>query len=381
MEKVGIVGYYQVKPETDIQMSRPEMIFYAARGALDYAGLKRDDLTTVISATNDYYDGKTISNCFTVEAGGAYLKDESKVEMDGAHAVNYGLMRCLSGHHKLALVWGASQPSTFYYSCIRVLENDPTFDRPINLLNDYTAAALGMRAYMNKFGVSIEDIAKVGVKNHKNAAKNPLAWNEAQLPDITVEDILNSEMLSDPVTKLMHALPCDGATALVLAPEKLAKKVIDDPVWITGVGLCQETYYLGDRDLSISVSMKKAAQKAYKLAGIDDPRKDIDVVELFEHSAYEELVLAEALGLCEKGKGSSLSSEINGEIPINPSGGNIGAFTPCATGITRIIEAVKQIQGEAKGYQVKDANRAIAHGQIGFCAQNNIVFILEGGKR
>jgi acetyl-CoA C-acetyltransferase len=362
-------------------MSRPEMIFYAARGALDYAGLKRDDLTTVISATNDYYDGKTISNCFTVEAGGAYMKDESKVEMDGAHAVYYGLMRCLSGHHKLALVWGVSQPSTFYYSSVRVLENDPTFDRPINLLNDYTAAALGMRAYMTKFNVSVEDIAHIAVKNHKNAAKNPLACNEAQLPNIEVMDVLNSEMLSDPVTKLMHATLCDGATALILAPEELALKITDDPVWITGAGLCQETYYLGDRDLSVSLSMEKAAHQAYKLAKIVDPKREINLVELFEHSAYEELILAEALGLCDKGKGASLSSEIDGEIPINPSGGAIGAFTPCATGINRIVEVAKQIRGEADGHQVQNVNRAIAHGQIGFCAQNNIVYVLEGGRK
>jgi len=278
-------------------------------------------------------------------------------------------------------VWGASQPSTFYYSSVRVLENDPTFDRPLNLLNDYTAAALGMRAYMNKFGVSIEDIAKVAVKNHKNAIKNPLACEESQLADIKIDNVLNSEILSDPVTKMMHAMPCDGATALILAPEKLASKITDNPVWITGVGLCQETYYLGDRDLSISVSMEKAAQQAYKRAGINDPKKEIDFLELFEHSAYEELVLTEALGLCEKGKGASLSSEIDGEIPINPSGGAIGAFTPCATGITRLVEAAKQIRGEADNHQVKVANRAIAHGQIGFCAQNNIVFILEGGKK
>ena len=98
MDKVAIVGFYQVKPELDLMMSPYEMLFEATRGALDHAGLKRDDLSTVIGCSNDYYDGKTISNCFKVEAGGAYMKDESKVEMDGAHAMMYGLMRILSRH-------------------------------------------------------------------------------------------------------------------------------------------------------------------------------------------------------------------------------------------------------------------------------------------
>ncbi|GAH60964.1 unnamed protein product, partial [marine sediment metagenome] len=106
MEKVGIVGYYQVQLESESNYGRYEVIFEAVRGALDNAGLKKKEITTVISCTNDYYDGRTISNAFPVEVGGAYLADESKVEMDGAHAVLYGLMRILSGNHKLAVIWG-----------------------------------------------------------------------------------------------------------------------------------------------------------------------------------------------------------------------------------------------------------------------------------
>ena len=86
MDKVGIVGYNQVKCYSDANYGRYEMIFEAVRGAIDQAGLKKKDISTVISATNDYYDGRTISNCFTVEVGGGYMTDESKVEMDGAYA-------------------------------------------------------------------------------------------------------------------------------------------------------------------------------------------------------------------------------------------------------------------------------------------------------
>ena len=379
MEKVGIVGYNQVKLYSDANYGRYEMIFEAVRGAMDKADLKKKDITTVISCTNDYYEGRTISNMLTVEVGGGYLADESKVEMDGAHAVLYGLMRILSGNHKLAVIWGGSMASCFPYHAARLYETDPTWERPTAYVNDITAAGFQMRAYMEKYGVSAQDIAKVAVKNRKNAAKNPLALAEAQNANLTVKDVLESDMYADPVTELMVAQPCDGVAALLLAPEKQALKITDKPVWITGVGYNQDTYYLGDRDLSGCKSLELAGKTAFDAAGIKDRTAEIDVAELFEAYAHEELIFSEALGLAEKGKGPNLNSEIGGDIPINPSGGAIGGNPPCATGLIRIIEAVKQLRGEANGYQVKDAKKAVASGQIGMAAQNSILYVLEGG--
>ena len=106
----------------------------------------------------------------------------------------------------------------------------------------------------------------------------------------------------------------------------------------------------------------------------------LDVAEIFEAHAHEELILKEALGFAEKGKGAFLNSEINGDLPINPSGGALGGNPPCGTGLIRIIEATKQITGESNGYQVEVVNKALATGQIGMCAQNNIVYVLEGGN-
>ncbi|MHA1293781.1 MAG: thiolase family protein [Promethearchaeota archaeon] len=375
MEKVGIVGFYQVKMYSDANYGRYEMIFEAVRGAINHAGLKKKDISTVISATNDYYDGRTISNCFTVEVGGAYMADESKVEMDGAHAMLYGLMRILSGNHTLAVIWGGSMPSCFPYHSARLYETDPTWERPTQLVNDITAGGFQMRAYMEKYGISAEEIAKVAVANHKNAAKNPLALEEAQLPNITVEDVLNSEIFSDPVTKLMWAQPCDCVAALLLAPESKALNITDKPVWITGVGWNQDTYYLGDRNLYECKSMELAAKMAYKAAGIQDPAKEIDIAEVHTMFAHEELILTEALGLARNGNGLTLTNK----NCINPSGGPLGGNPPCGTGLIRIIEAVKQLRGEAGDYQINNAKKAIATGQIGMCAQNNIVWILEKG--
>ncbi|MFW9827204.1 MAG: thiolase family protein [Candidatus Thorarchaeota archaeon] len=379
MQRVGIVGFKQVKLYSDANYGRYEMIFEAVRGALDNAGLKKNDITTVISCTNDYYDGRTISNAFAAEAGGAYLADESKVEMDGAHALLYGLMRILSGNHKLAVIWGGSMASCFPVHAAKLFETDPTWERPVAYINDITSAGFQMRAYLEKYDITKEDVAEVAVKNRKNAAKNPLALKEAQNPNLTVKDVLESEMYADPVTELMVAQPCDGVAALLLAPEKQALKITDNPVWITGVGYNQDTYYLGDRDLSKSLSMELAGKMAYSSAGIKDPQQEIDIAEVFESYAHEELIFKEALGFTEQGKGAKLNSNIDGDLPINPSGGALGGNPLCATGLIRIIEAVKQIRGEAKGYQVDDVKKALATGQIGMCAQNNIVYILEGG--
>ncbi|MFX0041585.1 MAG: thiolase family protein [Candidatus Hodarchaeota archaeon] len=380
MQKVGIVGYNQVKLYSDANYGRYEMIFKAVRGALDKVGLKKNDITTVISCTNDYYEGRTISNCYTVEVGGGYMVDESKVEMDGAHAVLYGLMRILSGNHKLALIWGGSMASCFPYHSARLYETDPTWERPLAYVNDITSAGFQMKAYMEKFGISAEDIAKIAVKNRKNAVKNPLALEEAQNPNITIKDVLESEIYADPVTELMVAQPCDGVAALLLAPEKQALKITDNPIWITGVGYSQDTYYLGERDLSTCKSMELAGKMAFKSAGINNPREEIDIAELFEAYAHEEIIFTEGLGFTEKGKGIDLDSNINGDLPINPSGGAIGGNPPCATGLIRIIEAAKQLKGEANGYQVNGAQKAIASGQIGMCAQNSIVYVLEGSN-
>lgn len=380
MEKVGIVGFNQVKLYSDANYGRYEMIFEAVRGAIDKAGLKKKDITTAISCTNDYYDGRTISNAFTVEAGGGYMTDESKVEMDGAHAVLYGLMRILSGNHKLALVWGGSMASCFPYHAARLYETDPTWERPVALVNDITASGFQMRAYMEKYGVDAEEIAYIAVKNRKNASKNPLALQESQDAKLTVKDVLDSGSYADPVTELMVAPPCDGVAALLLAPERQALKITDNPVWITGVGYSQESYYLGDRELAESKSMQSAGEMAFQAAGIKDPKTEIDVAELYEAYAHEEIIFSEALGLTERGKGATLNSEIEGDLPINPSGGAIGGNPPCGTGLIRIIEAVKQIRGEAEGYQVKGVKKALASGQIGMCAQGNIIYVLEGGN-
>ena len=110
-------------------------------------------------------------------------------------------------------------PSCFPYHSTRVFETDPTWERPLSLVNDITSGGFQMRAYMEKYGVSAEDIANVAVNGYKNAAKNPLAMEESQKPKITAKEVLDSPMYADPVTELMAAPLGETVAAVLLAPE------------------------------------------------------------------------------------------------------------------------------------------------------------------
>ncbi|MEM2618350.1 MAG: thiolase family protein [Candidatus Hadarchaeales archaeon] len=379
MRRVAIVGYAQTQHQYDMQKTREDMVFEVAKGALLDAGISREEVDTVVTASTDFLDGRTISNVFLSMAVGAYLKDESKTEEDGASAAWYAFMKILSGVHDVALVEAHTQGSTFNPHQVSFYTLDPLFDRQIGVLNDVSAAAIQARMYMSSYGVSEEEIAMVSVKNLSNAAKNPCA--QRKMPDLTVEEVLNSKLYYHPIRELMMSPISDGACALILAAEEKARKITDNPVWIEGVGACQD-FYLRDRDLLKLDSLRKAARDAYEMAGIKNPYAELDVFEVSEKFAHEELMIYEALGLCREGKGKALLekglTEKEGEIPVNPSGGALGADPVCATGLVRIVEAAKQIRGEAGNYQIPGVRRALAHGQFGICAQKNWVFILRG---
>jgi acetyl-CoA C-acetyltransferase len=173
----------------------------------------------------------------------------------------------------------------------------------------------------------------------------------------------------------------DGCCAVILAREEKARKFTDKPVWIKGVAWTNDTHYLGYRDLADYHALEVAARHAYQMAGITNPSKEIDVVELSEMYAYQELMWSEGLGLCGKGEGAKLlesgSTQMSGQQPINPSGGLLSGVPVTAAGLDRIAEAVMQLRWEAGDRQVSKAKRAIAHGTGGICGQLHCVFVLE----
>jgi acetyl-CoA C-acetyltransferase len=214
--------------------------------------------------------------------------------------------------------------------------------------------ALEMNRYMTKHNIKKEDIALVSVKNHGNALDHP----SAQLGmKITVDDVLNSEVLAYPVQRLDISPTSDGAAALVLASEDIAKKITDDPVWIDGVGWHLDTSYWTDRDLYYPKYVEYAARMAYKMAGITDPPREIDFAEPYDPFDYKELHHMEGLQLCKKGQAPILTREgqtqRDGDMPTCPSGGALGVGNPiAATGTMKLCELFWQLRNEAGKRQV-----------------------------
>ncbi|MCK4722409.1 MAG: thiolase family protein, partial [Dehalococcoidia bacterium] len=343
---------------------------------LNQVGMKRAELGTIITSSSDFWQGISCSNSVYFEAIGAYLKDSSKAAEDGASGFMYGLMRVMSGHFDNALVHAITKSSEIpSLSTLTNLYADPFFQRPVGL-DDVSTAAMQARLYMEKYKITEEQAAKVVVKNLGNALSNPYAHKKGK---ISVDEVLKSEVMAYPIKALDCAAYSDGTCAMLLASEEKAKKLTNNPVWVKGVGWCVDHQFFGDRDL-LDGGLRKAARKAYDMAGIKNPMKEIDVAEICEPYSFQELLWYEQLGLCKDGEGGKLIDSgvtaMDGELPVNPSGGVLATNPYVARGLIRIAEAALQIMGEAGERQVPGVKTALAHSTHGFAGQLHSVVIL-----
>jgi acetyl-CoA C-acetyltransferase len=378
MERIAIVGVGQTKHEArKIQDSFADMVYEAVKMALEDAGMGVDQVDNVITTSNDFWDGRTISSMATGDVSGARGKNVSCVEGDGTFGAFYGMTRILSGSYGTTLVTAYSKGSESESPMITNAAFDPIYMRCLGL-DLVTACALQARRYMKRYGITEEEMAVISVKNHLNALSNPNAHLGLK---ITVDDVMKSRKVSDPL-KLLDCSPVsDGAACIILANEERARKITDKPVWVKGVSFCADAYLLGDRDLAECKALEKAARKAYTMAGIRDPRREIDVAEVYDAFTYQESMWTEGLGFCGPGEGGKLAvsgaTAKGGDIPVNPSGGLLGAHPVIAGGLIRMVEAVRQIRGEAGAMQVKDKVKiALAHGVNGVCGQSHCVWLL-----
>jgi acetyl-CoA C-acetyltransferase len=377
MDKVGIVGVGQTKYERrKVGETFFDMIYEVTVKALDDAGLTIDDIDNVVTVSNDFWDGRTISSMAVQDACGSRHKDISTVEGDGVYGAFYGAMRVLSGSFGTTLVVAHNKCSQSRMNQITNAMFDPIYTRALGL-DAVTSSAMQARAYMDAFGVTAEQLAKVSVKNHRNAKNNPLAQIAL---DLTVEDVLKSRMLADPLHLLDASPITDGAAAVLWANETAARKAKKEPVWLKGVGHMSDAYHLGDRDLARSPALIGAAQKAYAMAGIADPLKQLDVAEVSDVFSYMELMWYEGLGFCPEGGGGRLidsdATEMGGDLPVNPSGGCLSANPVLVAGLARLIECVLQVRGEANARQVQGCSTALAHGINGPCGQSHCVMVI-----
>ncbi|HPI51038.1 MAG TPA: thiolase family protein, partial [Smithellaceae bacterium] len=324
--------------------------------------------------------GRTISCMAVGDASGAAHKNISCVEGDGAYGAFYGMMRVLSGSYKTTLVTGHTKGSESVSSLITNAAFDPIYERSLGM-DMITACAMQARSYMHRTKTTAQQMALVSVKNHGNAFKNPLS----QLPlKIAVQDVLQSEMIADPLHKLDCSPVSDGCAAVIIAHESVAEKFKQQPVWIKGVSFCADSFFFGDRDLSHARSLAEAAKKAYAMAGIRDPKKEIDVAELYDAFTYQELLWLEEMGLADDATAGKLLEKgefnIDGRLPVNASGGLLSGHPVIAAGLYSMGAVVRQIRGDAGGFQVKKAKTGLVHGVNGLGGQSHCVFILDKDK-
>jgi len=365
MGKVAIVGAGMTKFVRRAQETAKELAWEAASMALESCEMTLDDIDCVVlGSAPDAFDAVHMKSEYLSDGAGAWGKPYIRCYVGGGtgvFAVIQGWYHVASGVFDTCLVVCEEKMS----SCMPHPQGafltifDHTTERPLgpNLLWIF---ALEMNAYMTRYGLRKEDIAYVTVKNRRNAADHPCALLGD--PNITVQDVLNSEVLAWPVQRLDVSPISDGAVAVVLAAEHVARRVTNKPVWIEGVGWCLDTTYWTNRDLSYPVYVEEAARMAYKMAGIKEPRKEIHVVEPYDPFDYKELHHLEGLLLADRGKAPEDAARGRFDrdkesepdwLPSSPSGGLLGVGNPiAAAGLMKVAEIFWQLRGEAGKRQV-----------------------------
>lgn len=231
-------------------------------------------------------------------------------------------------------------------------------------------ASFQAQSYCEKSGATQEHLSMHVVKNRKNACKNPYA--HLQNPDLTIEDVMKTPMISYPL-RYGHTCPAsDGACTVILTTKEKAGKLCERPAFITGVASAatDPTFNpLGPvtTDPSEQAACDLAAKHAYRQAGINDPKKEIDYAEVYDAFSHQEMMWSERLGLFDYGKGPEMLekgvTEMDGEMPINASGGVISTNAIGATAMIRVAEAALQIMGKAGEHQVpKKVDKTVSHG-------------------
>ena len=227
------------------------------------------------------------------------------------------------------------------------------------------AFGLLARRLMDTHGATREDFAQVAVKSHKHACLNPYSQFKKEM---TVEEVMSSRMISDPITLYECCPISDGAAAVILCSMDVARKYTTNPVKIIGSALLSGDYSFQQEEITATAFNAKTAGKAYEIAGVGP--EDIDVVELHDAFAPEEIVRYEDLGICKRGEGVAMlrsgATTLGGRVPVNPSGGLISLGHPLsASGVRVVVDIARQIRGQADKMQVPNAKVGLAHMQGG----------------
>lgn len=380
-QRVGIVAVGQTRFEAKKGGQRfQEMAWEAVKEVRQQTGLGigEGEIDNAVTCSDDIFDARTISDAPLGDIVGAQYGPEEKVSQDSLQALFYAAAVVLSGHSDITLVLAHCKESqSKSRNMITHAAFDPIFHQQVGL--DYlSAAALQARAYMDKYDVAPEHAAAAVARNRRHAALNPNAQEQEQ---VTVKDVINSKLVCDPLRELDLYPVSDGAVAMIVANEEKARRLTDKVVWIEGAGNCYDHFFLGDRDLWDSQSLRTAAKRAYSLAGVENPAAELDLVEISAQTSYQELIWLECMDLCSNGRAGELvksgATDLGAALPVNPSGGMMCGSPIIVSGMARAAECVIQLRGEAGERQVPNARLALAQGATGPAGQHQCVMIFS----
>ena len=382
MREVAVIGVGMTKWGELWEKSLRTIFVETALQALDDAGVDKIDSMYVGSMSSGIFVGQEHIASLLADYLGQTPIPSTRVETacaSGGLALRLGTMEVASGMSDVVLVGGIEKMTDVNgyeatYALGTAADQEYEGYHGITFPGLY---ALIARAHMEKYGTTREQLALVAVKNHRNGAKNPLA----QFPfEVTVDTVLNSVMIADPLRILDCSPITDGAAALVICPVEMARKMKKPVIKIIGSGHATDRIALNQRkDITWLEATYQAAKQAYAMA--DKKPEDIDFLEVHDCFTIAEICVIEALGLVEKGKGGKAYEDeitfLEGEIPVNTSGGLKSKGHPVgATGAAQVVEIVKQFRGEAGERQLKDPRIGLAQ-NMGGSGGSTVVHIFE----
>ncbi len=382
MTEAAIVGLGRegFPPETP-KYSWKELTFEAAVKAYEDAGVNpRQDVDSFITCEEDFWLGCSISDEFLPDQVGSVLRPMHTVTGDGIYGLANAFMQIKTGHFDVVVVEAHSKASDLLtYEGVVSFAFDPIYNRPLDG-HPYFLAGLEMHAYLADHENTEEDCADVVRKNRSNALRNEDAsYGE----EVSVEDVMTSDPLFKPLKAAEISPLADGAIVLVLASEKKAKQLTDRPAWIRGIGWASDSPAVETRNLRDAQYARLAARQAYRMAGIQRPRREVQLAEVDDRFAYKELQHIEALALSGGYRSGALLREgyfdLSGDLPVNASGGSLGVGNLLeASGLFRVMEVVRQIRGEAGEHQAEDVRLGVAQSWRGVPTASGGVVVLGG---
>jgi acetyl-CoA C-acetyltransferase len=361
MRRVKAIGVGQSKHASKrVDVSLAGLVREAVLRALEHAEIGFADIDAVVLGTApDVFEGVMLPEQWLAGALGAngkpILRIHTAGSVGGATAIA-AAYHVAAGVHRRVLAVGFEKHSES--QALWGLSPHIPFSPPFGAgAGAYFAPYC--RAYMEKFGAPREIGPLVAVKARRNAMRNPYA--HLRQP-VTVEEVLASPLLWDPIHRLESCPASDGAAAMVLADGDVPSR---RAAWVQGMAAYSEVHARPGRDQVDPASGRAAARAAYAQAGVADPRREIDVAEIYEPFSWIEVMWYENLGFCAPGEGWKLLrdgvTDFGGALPVNPSGGVLSTNPIGASGLLRMVEAALQVLGEAGEHQVAGARRALGH--------------------